>query len=58
MGETMGIINGEPNWFILLIMEALEKLGVIKSNHEMTPEEMAKFKEMMEAKGFHFEEET
>ena len=54
----MGIISGEPNWFLLIIMDILEKLHIIKSNHEMTPEEMEKFKEMMEAKGFYFEEES
>ena len=55
----MGIIDGEPNGFILLILNVLERLGLIKpSTHEMTPEEKRKFREMMEAKSFHFKEES
>jgi hypothetical protein len=55
--SIMGIISGEPNWFILMIMDVLEKLGIVPKPKEMTPDEMKEFIEMMKAKGWHFEEE-
>lgn len=55
----MGIIDEEPNRFILMLMDLLEKLHIIEPTITiLSKEEIDKFKKMMEEKGFHFEEEV
>jgi hypothetical protein len=50
----MGVIEGEPNAFLSLIFDVLEKLGIIPPSPKLNEEEQKAFIEMMKAKGFHF----